>query len=498
MAKRITGKKTLSIALCLFMLIALGAAAFMMRPFLGRTSFSGNNPQKNDGRMKDDLARLSSDAYGGVLLSMHSTENFSEEDFLFYRGVDTAVASHALLGAKEFSKYLDCILGSGNALSHIYLCLDPELLWMGAREKTDKWNSDLQEGLYSYVESCPDISFEILLPYPYIEYWLALNEEDLETLLAVYHALISELSAYPNVKIFFPGFEEWLMVNPDNYTDTLFDANEIITQKLFLYTFCDAAYQITPINEDFFWNSIRGTVDREKIAPTCYPDLSDWCLVFFGDSVLGNYNGSFSIPGYIAGLSKAATCNYAIGGTCATAHGEADFPNYVIKFLAENMTRTDDGCLFIPAGSGESPAEDKKLCFIINYGLNDYFTGSPVENPLDPNDAANYKGGLRVGISRLQEAFPDASYIVMTPTHTGSFNMGMNVNSETGDVFSAYIDAAEELAREMGLYYLDNYHDFIIAPETLDTYLADDTHANERGRLVIAARIMDFIHNEVK
>ena len=54
------------------------------------------------------------------------------------------------------------------------------------------------------------------------------------------------------------------MVNPDNYTGTFFDANEIITQKIFLSVFCDSLYQITPENEDSCWTSLRELIAREK------------------------------------------------------------------------------------------------------------------------------------------------------------------------------------------------------------------------------------------
>jgi len=506
-------KPYIILPIILFAALAVCAAIFLICRFTQRTSFSGNNPQENDGRMQEDLARLSSETYESVFLSMHSTEYFSEEDFITFRGLNTVVAAHRILSTKEFAQYLDSILESGNVVSHVYLGLDPELLWMEALEKTKKWSQNLNTGLYSYIENNPDIVFEIMLPYPQLDYWLSLSEEDLETLLTSYHTIVNEVSAYPNAKLFFPGYEEWLIVNPGNYTDTLFDANEVITQKLFLYLFCDADYQITPANENLFWNSIRETVAREQTAPTYYPDLSDWCIVFFGDSVLANYPGSYSIPGYITGLSNAETYNYAIGGTCASAQGEGrlDFPNIIDDFLKEHAVLAEDGYTFQPNGSGGSNSSsdsgngqgdttaigDKQLCFLINYGFNDYFLGAPIENPLDPYDAASYKGGLRTCISKLQEAFPKACYIIMTPTHTSEFNGGINQNSNVGDMLPAYIAATKEIAQEMGLYYIDNYYNSIITEETLDTYLADGTHANEKGRLAIAARIMYFIHGEI-
>lgn len=426
--------------------------------------------------MDADLARLADESYESVLLSMHSSVGFSEEDFAIYCGLDTLIASHALLTTDELSTYFDCILGSDNPVNHIYLCLDPELLWLDAHKRSSQWNRMLQENLYSYIEAHPEITFEIMLPYPYIDYWLNLKEEDFNTLLTIYSALVDGLCAYSNTMTFFPGKEYWLMVNPDNYENTVFEANSIITQKLFLFTFCDGVYRITSENMESYWNTLRDVVARETASRTEYPDLSHWCMVFFGDSVFANFPGSYGIPGYIEGLSGAVTYNYAVGGT-----GSSLFSRAVSLFLEDEPA--------LPEG---------RLCFIIQYGFNDYFNGVPVENPDDPDDTASYKGALRTGISRLQTAFPHADFLIITPTHTSFFENGTAVNGEKGDVLSAYAQAAVETATELGVYYLDNYNDFIITGDNLELYVRDGVHPNEFGRLTIAAEIMNFIKDRME
>ena len=483
----------------ILLLTAVGLVGLVLYRCHSKTVFSGNNPQADDGRMDDDLIRLSEEDYEAVLLSMHSPGQFREEDFSSFRGINALVTSHAILDTAELSAYLDCSLNSGNAVTNHYLCLDPELLWTTVRQNPADWSSGLQNHLYSYMEAHPDITFEILLPYPYIEYWLNLKEDRLNTLITLYHTLTVELCAYPNVKVFFPGAEYWLMVNPDNYTGTFFDANEIITQKIFLSVFCDSLYQITPENEDSCWTSLRELIAREKASPTFYPDLSDWCLVFFGDSVLGNFPGSSSIPGYVAGLSDAAVYNFAIGGSSGASHGEGtqDFPNIIDDFLAENTSPSDSGTLFTPGGEEAGNFRRKNLCFIINYGFNDYFSGSRIENLEDPYDTATFKGGLRTCITKLQTAFPDAGFILVTPTHTGYFNRGMDKNGTDGDIFPAYISASLELAEELNLSFIDNYNNYIITDENLGEYLSDTCHPNEKGRLLLATTLMYFIHEEM-
>lgn len=473
-------KKTL---LSIFILLLI--AAFFLTTFFYDASsqfLSPHNIPAEDGFLEEDLQRLSTETYDSALLSMHSTAPFSEEDFEYFRGLDTAIAKHTILNTEELSRYLECILSSGNAVSNLYLCADPELLWAEAKRNAKNWKKILNTGLYSHIASHPEITFEILLPYPHLTYWMELKDEDFETLLTVYSTLVNELSAYANVKIFFPGYEHWLLFNPDHYTDTLFDANDIITQKIFLYTFCDGVYQITPDNAAILLDALRGTVAAEKNSPSHFPDLSDWDIVFFGDSVLANYAGSFSIPGYMAGLSHATTHNYAVGGSGATytEDGPTSFPVTLDRFL------------------GDLPALEKEnLCFVINYGFNDYFTGAPLENADSPMDSTTYKGSLRSCIGKLQTAFPKAHFIVVTPTHTSIFENGTLTLSEQGATLAEYVQAAAKVAEELGTHFIDNYNDSIVTLENLESYIEDGVHPNEHGRLTLAKILMNFIEEEI-
>lgn len=59
----------------------------------------------------------------------------------------------------------------------------------------------------------------------------------------------------------------------------------------------------------------------------------------------------------------------------------------------------------------------RRLCFVINYGLNDYFSGYAVDDPEDPYDTVTYCGALRTGIRSLQEAYPDALILLAAPNY---------------------------------------------------------------------------------
>lgn len=483
-------------AIAAFLLLASIAAILLSR--IGKGAAPSRTLQPDDGEMAADLSRISGETYSAALLSMHSTVYFTEADFLKFRGLDTLVASHALRDTKEFSRYIDAILDSGNPVTDLFLCPDPGLLWEAAGEGKKLWEQDLERDLCSAVEKNPAISFSVLLPYPYIGYWLELEADKLSTLLGLYRSLADMLNRYPNAKVFFPGAEPWLNLNPANYEETFFDANVVITGSLLRHVFCDGDYAV-PREEASCWAKLSETIAREKESPTKYADLSSWHLVFFGDSVLGNWPGSFSIPGYVNGLSDAAVSNFAISGTsasCLPGIERQDFPRVVERFLTENVAVSENGSLFV----SDSPEEEtgRNLCFLIQYGFNDYFDGAPVENSEDAWDIRSFKGGLRTCLARLREAFPEAPCILMTPTHTSVFQNGMEINGPQGSPFSAYIDAIGEIAEENGAYLIDNYHASVITEENLDEYLSDGVHPNETGRLAIADRIIRFVDTELR
>ena len=466
--KRKTG---ILVGVCITVLIVTALLYFV---YGKERTFSGVNPQNDDGLMESDLARIADEHYNSVMISMRSTKGISEEDFSYYRAMEAFIASHTILNTKELSQYLDEIINSGNQVTTICLGLDPELLWIDAGQKKDRWNEKLEKNLYFYVAQNPDISFEISLPNPYIDYWTGLEEDKLDTLLTVYQTLINQLAVYPNVKAYFPGYEPWIIKNPGNYEDSLLDTGEMITRSVILNTWSGKCYQITPENEVDIWTSFRRLIESEKSMPGVYPDLSKWHMVFFGDSVLANYSGSSSIPGCMAGVSHISFDNYAVGGSGAVG-----------GFLAASDT-------FLNARQ-ELP-ENRKLCFLVNYGLNDYFEGMPIEDPSDPYNPETYKGSLRSGISGLQEKFPEAEYIIMSPTRIGAFQNGTEITNEDGNDLETYIEAAKEVAEEMDLYFIDNYHNSVITAENKMNYIVDDgVHPNENGRFEIAIQIVNLL-----
>lgn len=440
---------------------------------------------------RSDLKRFSRESYDSALLSMHSSSGYTQENFMTYAAHNTLVSSHEIRTVDELQHYLEKIFSSGNTIDSIYLMLDPAMIWNSCGQNDTRWDAALQKGLFSFVSEHPETKFSILLPYPSLDYWLNMDQTALNEILSTYHTFIEDAYNYTNILTFYMGFENWLLVNPDNYISD-FDVNDVIAKKIFLICFCDKVNQITPINDQILFDMLREQVLAERTSPTVYPNLSDCCLVFFGDSILAYGEGTVTTPGYISGLSHATTYNYAVGGTTASAISPDtdDFPNLLPRFLSEQCTQEDGIYCFSPEGGDVT---GKKLYFLFNYGANDYFNGIAIENPNDPYDIATYKGSLRSCLRELTADFPDAEFILMTPGFTNYYSNGTEHNSDVGGALTDYVDAVISVADELGVHCIDNYHGLGINESNVLDYTADGCHPNEDGRILMSRKIMDYI-----
>lgn len=489
-----TSKKrtvTLFILIMIAAAVVLSGILFYKNSFVGRAAF------------RKDLKRLSEESYDSIFLSMHSSSGFTPDIFETYFVLNTVISSYEIQSMGELQCYMDEAFSSDNTINKVFLLLDPDMIWNSCRHDEARWDDALQNGLLSYISAHPDTDFEILLPHPCLSYWLSMSQDDMNDILDVYHHFIEEIYIYANIRICYTGFENWLLVNSDSFISD-FDANDEIARRAFLVCFQNNQHQITPENDQLFFNILREQVASERISPTVYPNLTDCCLVFFGDSIIAYGTDTITIPEYVTALSHAATYNYAVGGTAASIGvsdtedlsetddppGINDFPNLLPRFLSEYCTAKDETFRFSPEGTDMS---DKKLCVIISYGVNDYFRGAALENPDDPYDTATYTGGLRTCISQCQSHFPDAEFIIMTPVFTNRFSNGTERKSDVGGVLTDYVDAAAEVAAEMDIHCIDNYHSLGIDESNVWDYTSDGCHLNENGRILMARQIIDYI-----
>lgn len=444
---------------------------------------NSKNESDNKKFIENEIIELETDAYKGIFCSMYPITNYMAGDFETYAGVKTYKSSVKAEGLKEISQYLDAALDEDSQVTHVFLGLEPYKIWESAKRKDTKWEENWQKYLISYITENTDVTFQIMLPYLSMADWLSLDTEAVQERLEAYENMVTLLSSYDNVICYFLGAEDWLIKNPDNYTAGD-EINASLTQKIFLYTFCDRHYVVKGDTIKEKTEELSKLIIKEQVNPSEYADMSDIQIVFFGDSVIGNYAGTTAITGVMNAFTGCETYNYAIGGTSAT-----DYEGYD-KSFGDVLERFKNGTAELSQGDKNFERnEEKELCFVIHYGLNDFFNGYSVDNADDPYDTETYGGALRNGIRTLQSDYPEAKIIVVTPY---CYYTAGEWEGKLGD----YADVAVSIAKEMNILCLNNYSGLGWNESNYRDYLYDGCHPNEKGCMVMAIRLIRALEEQ--
>lgn len=426
--------------------------------------------------LQSDLCRISRKTYDTVFLSMYPIETYDEADYLYFRAMTVLKTSFLLPDFSSLQKYMEYITRSGNQISTVYLGVRPDKITAGE--------------ISSLAAAYPELAFEVIIAYPSIEYWRHLSDFRYEQTLAAYCDFLSAVSDASDMHVYFFSAEEWLISNPGLYTGewrlTPDAARFVMTNSDIFHS-----YQVTPDNAAKLSSGLRRLTAAQRTAPTAYPDLRDTAIVFFGDSVIGNYTDGMSIPGVVRGLTGASVYNLGYNGNSAAMHEKAviTLPGIADAFARQDIsvlprdTQLYSGFLEYEINP---PKTDCKLCFIISYGLNDYFQQNPISSE-DPYDITTYSGAIRTAVCCLREHYGDARIFHCTPTYTALSDEGNSLSLED------YVSAVIDISREMNVEIIDNYGSLGINEKNHGVYLADKVHPTERGRFMVAQEIISAI-----
>lgn len=464
-------KKTARITLAALCIVLLGAALLLFIRFYKPAA------------QRRDYRNISSQEYDTVFLSMYPADTYREEDFSHYYAMTLFKASYCIPEFSILEQYMERVKGSGNAVSTVYLGIRPDLA--------------SPQKLQELADLYPEMAFEVILAYPSADYWRGLGEEAYGQTLAAYSQFLLAAPDISNVKFYYMGSQEWLIANPANY-ESLWLTTEDISRRILLH--CDRryGYQVTAGNASLFSQALAELTEQLRIAPPDFPDLSGHCLVLFGDSVIANYSDSTSIPEVITGLTGAAAYNCGIGGGSASS---GDPSAISLPVIADAFCQKDLSLL--PAQAADTnaykgierylsdPPDGKKMCFIINYGLNDYFNGCTVASQ-DPYDITSYCGAIRTAVNTIRTNIPDAQIILCTPNFNAAFQYGTEPHGD-GYVLEDYVDAVLALSEELQTTVLDNYHTLGLNHDNLGGYLEDEVHPNAACRYLIGRRLAGLI-----
>lgn len=435
---------------------------------------------------REDYRDIASRTYDSVFLSMYPTDAYAEEDFQHYFGLTLFRASYCIPSLPVMEQYMHRIAKSGNTISTIYLGIRPD--------RVDP------ESLQAMVEKYPSIIFRVILAYPSLGYWAGLSDKEYGQALSAYAALLSIASDFSNTQFFFPGHHEWLIANPGNY-ETPWSANEALSRTLLLECTEYSEHFVVPENAQIFYEELASLTQKARTQPVSFPNLSDRRVIFLGDSVIGNYTDSASIPGVVSGLSGATVYNCGYGGNSA-----AEGPDTPISLpgIAQALVSGDLSALpreaqvyqgmssylsDYPTGSSS-----ENLSIAIAYGLNDYFCGYAVSSSKNPLDTATYCGAVRTAVQTLQTGFPEAQIILLTPSYCYYYQSGTEPHGEGDYILQDYVDAVLSLSRELQVDVLDTHYGLGVDSSNWESYLlGDQVHPNSSYRYLIGKSLIPLI-----
>ncbi len=451
------------------------------------TVYSYKNFDYFDDRIfQNNMIRLASEKYDSFYYSFLGSTIEDAGKFPTFFGNTPIFITPSDIEYEDTNVLLDMAVAK-DGLKYAFFEIDPVTFIKGdGKEEFEYFNK--------MIEKYSDVSFYAILSYPSVSYWKSLSEDERKQTLDDYESCIATLTHNDNLSMYWPGNNKWLIESPDNYINEV-PASDVALNLLILTT-CNLKYSV---DKKSFADEkdVLLEIVKEDVK---YPDLSGKEIVFFGDSIMGNYHGPLSIPGESASLSGADTYNLGVGGTCAIR----DFNKLVDAFLGSgSLSDIEDKDFLSELERFENEHdENKELYFIVNYGVNDYFMGVPAHvntgAPYSEYAYDSYEASMTDGIIKLQSTYPNAKIIILSPIYTNYFEAGERIMSDVGAPLQTYRDMGKFISEKLGTEWIDSLNLIEINEDNYETYLIDEVHPNFDGIYLISDSIIRFIAGEKK
>ena len=435
------------------------------------------------------------DAVIAYMYESNKTDNVFTGNY----GIESVILPQTHHSIRKFEEYVVeslAPLGGDDFPHHVVLGIDPYAAYLQSCASKEYFKKNL-EFLSDLAGKYPATAFYVYLPDDNAEKWNSFSADDLSEARLSYIFLVRQFADFPNVHIYYHPYEEWYLYSDSIRTDS---GNGIVEEDVYAsMMFADISdhdlrYMLTSDNVNTRMDEvIEMAKDYESVRAT-YTDLSDKKVIFLGDSVFGNYRNGTSVSSFFRDMTGAAVYNLGVGGRSAIymAQPSSDVGvafNYLIG--KEDATALENACKDLPAynemkQAGEDLAGSDGSGFIIifEYGLNDYFEGSP---------AAEYKEAMTKLVSEMKSAYPKAEILILSPGYIGVYEEGQTIIKETGDILPAFRDATLDVASETGVPVLRLTDDFGFTQEDVRTYLlGDGVHYNEIGRYQLAQKLARY------
>lgn len=230
-------------------------------------------------------------------------------------------------------------------------------------------------------------------------------------------------------------------------------------------------------------------------------------IVFLGDSILDGYRNETGIA-YLTGVyCDADVYNLAMGGTTAalTTYENADYKQWTSRSMQGVVHAI---CGDVDAGilEGYTAADVFPKCdfsktdyFVIEYGMNDFLSGIPLNDEDDYYDEYTYVGALRIAVQSLRSEFPDAQIVLCSPNYAqfwgkdGAYLGDGNMVNNGGGTLVEYYRVCGNVSADMNTLFLNAYEGIGLDTYSADEYLEDGIHLSEKGRQKYAEKLSKII-----
>lgn len=228
-------------------------------------------------------------------------------------------------------------------------------------------------------------------------------------------------------------------------------------------------------------------------------------IVVFGDSLWDSTRDETGIAYLVSKYTGADVYNCAIGGTRASlkaTESDIDYENWdstsLVGMVNAAIGRVDPERFlegYVAGGVFMNLDFSKTDCFIIAYGLNDYFANTPLNKEGGSSwDPHGYCGALRLAISNLRSYYPNARILLISPTYCQFWKDGyMYTDSNMKDFGSGtltdYANACRNVAETQKTLFIDGYSTLGINSYTAEDYLEDGIHLTAAGRELYAKAV---------
>lgn len=226
----------------------------------------------------------------------------------------------------------------------------------------------------------------------------------------------------------------------------------------------------------------------ESEAKKCFVGKT---FLFLGDSLTEGVRGTTSkAKGYtnvFAQMSGATVYNYGIGGT-----------RYAFQFQPTTHKPRHD--MYFATRVLDMKAEADYV--VVLGGANDYLNGDAPLGQMGDTTLCTFYGAVHDLFMRLQEKYPTATIIAVTPPKYIALQSNINaVGAERVGGIEVYADAIKQVAEAFGIPVIDAYSEWAIDPridgdgEGKGHISADRLHPNDDGHRFMAECFFESVKN---